>query len=361
MSHGRVITLVGCIAALVLAGFLATTIRLRASFEQSCHLLPQAEWLLLQTAPDTFEARLLDRRVGNRTQTDLFRFQRGDFVSLRLSESMTPGTQIAAGHQVALLDSYESRQAVGQLDLRMQEAVTGLRAAESGAKEALVAQARDGVAAAEAENVRRASMFEHARSMLRQGVISHEEFVRREARHREAQAELEAARNWLRATEVGERDEILAMHRARIDLLRQRLADAEERLEAQRIRCPIAGELATLAADTALVRVASVDTLYAFAPVPPSRAMHLAPGHAVTVRPMGTPGVRAAGHVVRIDRHASHYAGRTFFWVSAAVPNEDGRLAAGNRAELRFHAAKISLFAWIVDRLSHASDRTLGV
>lgn len=360
MSHGRFITLMGILAILILAVFFSTRIHLAVRFTRPCRLLAQAEWLLLQTGPDTFEARLLDRRNGNRQKIDLFRFQRGDVVHFSLSPGVVPGAAIPAGQEVARLDSYESRMVLEQLGPQLQEAQAGFRASKTGAKSEVIAQARSQVEAALAESNRRVSEFERAVSLRQQGVVSQAEYERAEARCQQAQAELDAVRNQLLAAESGEKEAVIEGWRARIRLLKQQIEDAQGRIEAQRIRCPIDGEVATLQADTALVRVTSLDTLYAIAPLSPSRAGRIGPGQTAWIMPMGIQGRGFPGRVVRVDRHAAAQAGRTFFWATVAVPNLEGQLAAGIRGRLRFHGERVSLLAWITDRLRHASDRSLG-
>ncbi|MCK4304640.1 MAG: hypothetical protein KAY24_10425 [Candidatus Eisenbacteria sp.] len=361
MSHGRFISLMGIAGACVLGFFVLTWIQLPIRFTRPCRLFPQAEWLLLMAQPDTFEARLLDRREGNSQQIDLMRFERGDLVQFALMSGIVPGAIIPPGKEVARLDSYENRETLEELQPMLLEAEASLRVAETGAKQEILARVQSEIEAARAYLVRMESEFRRTTALWEQGVVSDAELERVEAEYRQAQAELEVVQNDLRAVKAGEKSAVIEAWQARVELLRQQTKNAQGRLAAESIRCPISGEVVTLEGDTALVRVASLDTLYAVAPVAPSRVGTLQPGQIAVVLPLGFKGKSLHGWIARVDRHATTQAGRTFFWVTVAVPNPEHRMIAGVKGEVRFRGRKVSLLAWLADKLAHASDRTLGV
>lgn len=360
MSHGRFLSLVGVVALLTLVIFASTWIHLGIRFDRPCRLFPKQEWVVLQTDPDAFEARLMDRRNSNRQQIDLYRFDRGDLVRFRLSDGLSTGAKLAAGAEVARFESILNRQLFDQLRPQLEEAEANVRAASTGQRAEVVALARSEIAAAEAERDRLDAEYERSRTLHSQGLLSDAMFESIEAQFRQAEANLQTAKNSLRVAEVGEKTEIVEAWQAKRDALRQMIADAGGRLEADRVRCPIAGEVVTLQGDSALVRVAALDTLFAVAPVPPSRVGTLAPGQSAAVTPMGTSPQRLEGQVVQVDGQASTVLGMSFYWVTVAVPNPERLPVAGVRGKVEFRGQRVTLLGWLSDRLRHAGDRTLG-
>ncbi len=360
MSHGRFLSMAGVVALIVLAVFASTWVHLGIRFDRPCRLFPQREWVLLQTGPDAFEARLLDRRDSNRQQIDLYRFKRGDLVRFRLTDGLTTGTKLAAGAEVARLESDLNRQTLDQLRPQLEEAEANLRAASTGQRAEVVALARSEVASAEAERDHLAAEYRRNQILWNQGLVSSATYEAAEALYRQAEADLEAARNNLRVAEVGEKAEIVEASQANRDILRQMIADADSRLDANRIRCPIAGEVVTLQGDSALVRVAALDTLFAVAPVPPSRVGTLAPGQSALVVPLGTSPRALGGQVVQVDGQASTVMGKSLYWVTVAVPNPERLPVAGVRGTVEFRGNRVSLLGWLADQIRHAGDRTLG-
>lgn len=360
MTHGRFVTAAVIVAVAILLAFVALRVRLPIEFERPGRILAQAEWLLLKTGSDTFEARQCDRRHGERRQFDLYRFERGDLVRFSLAESIIPGALVAAGDVVAHLYSHATQTLLDQLSLELREAEAGLQAAATGEKAAVVAQARSDLAGAEALLGQKRSEFRRSEGLHTLGVVSQATFESAESELRQAEATVAAAQGRLRAAEAGEKAEIVEVYHARVELLRRQLQDACARAAADTIRVPIAGEIVTLQGDSALVRVADVDTVYVVAPVSPSRAEWLRPGQSVVFDPLPRTQKPVSGEVVAIDRQAAVVAGRTFFWVTAAVPNPGGQLRPGVTGDLRFRGERVALLHWVLDRISHASDRALG-
>jgi hypothetical protein len=361
MSHRRFLTLAAIAAVLILGAYAATQVHLAIRFSRPCRLLPKAEWTLLKTGPDVFEARLLDRRRGNHQRIDLFRFPRGDVVSFVLSAGIAPGCAIEAGTEIAQLDSFGNRERLSQLLLELEVAQAGLHAAQTGEKAEIVAQARSEVDAARAEATRTELEYQRARAMREQALVSETALQLALAEREGARATLEAAENNLRAAEAGEKEAVVATWQANVDLLRRQVADARQRIEAERICSPVAGQFTTTEGDSALARVAATDTLYAVAAVSPSRARYLQPGHPATIRGLDSRRPTHPAQVARVDRRASAAGEASFFWATVAVPNPDGELAAGVRGTLHFEGRQVSLIGWLADWVRHASDRTLGV
>ena len=360
MTHGRFISMVGFVAAVILAVSAMMWIHLPIQFERPCRLLPASEWILLNSQPDTFEAHLIDRRLGNHRQINLFRFERGDLVHFTLANGISPGKSVQAGQTVAQLDSHLNRTTFKQLGPQLQQAEANLRAAQTGERNEIIAQARSEELAALATSRRWEKEFARAEQQSAEGLISASVYDETCGLHEEAQAELQVARNGVLAAESGEKEAIVAAWQAEVDLLRCQLEDAQLRLTAAEIRCPIAGEVVTSQEDSVLIRIADIDTLYAIAPVSPSRAVKLSAGQGATIRPMGISGDPLEGEIIHVDRHASVELGLTFFWVTIAVPNPELAAVAGLRGDVQFRGDEVTLLAWLVDRITHASDRALG-
>jgi HlyD family secretion protein len=360
MSHERILTIGGFLAALIATLLLSLWIRLPLEFTRPCRLLPSAEYLLMQTGADTFEARLIQRDQGERRSFNVYRYQRGDLVRFTLNASVRDGARVAAGDEVAYLHSHTSRAQREALALELHEAEAELLVVATGEKSEVIAQARGEANAAEALLAQRKAELERTTRLHAAGLLSDAEYESAASLLAQAQAKFSASQGKLDAAIAGEKAPIVEAQRAHVELLRGRLREAEQLMAAETLHAPFTGEVIVVPTDSALVRIASIDTLYAFAPVPPSRATHLREGNGAEIRTTGTR-EPLRGFVVDVDCEASEVRGRSFFWATVAVPNPGGLVRPGVLGALRFTGERVTLFAWFVDRLRHAGDRTLGV
>ena len=360
MKHHQIIALTGIAAAVILAVVVASWIEVEIRFSRPCRLFAQAEWTLLESQPDTFEARLLDRSAGNRSAIDIYRFERGDQVSFRITAEVSSGTRIPAGQEIARFDSFECRRVISELAPQLAEAEANLEAARSGERVELIDLARSELDAAEAEHARAHAEHERTMHLHEAGLTSDEARDRIEAAYRQAAAAAKAAGHRLRAVQVGEKDAVVSAWEAHCQYMRTLIEQATRRLERNRVTCPIDGQVLTLQRDSVLVRVAALDTLYAIAPISPARAGLVAAGTRARVAAPTLGRDVLEGRVAQIDRQADTVAGQTLVWVTVAVPNPGQQPLTGLKGTVAFSSDKVSLLRWLQDRFKHTMDRSLG-
>ncbi len=360
MSHRRLIALSGMVAAIILLVYTASLIQTDINFATTCLLYPEREWLLCRPDLDTFETQLFDRRHEDQRKIDLYKSERGDVIQFSLIEGVSPGSQIRSGQEVACISSLDDQVVLEQLHPRLLEAEAELRQARTGAKEEILQQARSVVAAAEARLAGATAVFDRTRRLFTEGLCSQADFDRDRAEFIEAQADLESFASSLRVLETGEKSAVIDAWQARVDLLHQQIKSAEESIAAGIIRSGISGEVVTLNSDSVLVRVADLDTLYAVAPISPIRVERLGIGQTTYISGISTTQGDIAGRVVRIDRMATVYAGRSYFWATVAIPNPDQTLAAGSLGQIRFRGKRVSLLVWLMDHFANASDQLVS-
>ena len=115
MSRGRLFSILGItvVLALVVCAFVAIDLPIR--FTYTCRLLAQAEWVLLKTGPDTFEAHLRAANPTRPERIDLYRFQRGDRVRFQLTDGIDAQRELLPGQEVAHLHSEAQQQELEEL------------------------------------------------------------------------------------------------------------------------------------------------------------------------------------------------------------------------------------------------------
>lgn len=196
-------------------------------------------WLKLHRPADD-GALVLNGSVDIR-QVDLAFRVEGRLDKLLVEE----GDRVAAGQVVAVMDKGYLEDAVRIAEARVAAAQANLNKLEAGNRPQEIGQARADVARAEAAFANAKATFERRAGLPIDSTISRQALDNARADMRQAEAQLNRARQSLALQEKGFRAEDIAVGKAQVqaeqgtlDLMRRRLADAE-------LTAPAAGQIMT--------------------------------------------------------------------------------------------------------------------
>lgn len=196
-------------------------------------------WLALRKPADT-GMLVLNGSVDIR-QVDLAFRVEGRLDKLLVEE----GDRVAAGQVVAVMDKAYLEDAVRIAEARVAGAAANLAKLEAGNRPQEIAQARAEVARTEAAAVNAKATYDRLAGTTVDSVVSRQSLDNARAALRQAEAQLNRAREALALQEKGFRAEDiaagkaqLAAEQATLDLMRRRLADAE-------LTVPAAGQVMT--------------------------------------------------------------------------------------------------------------------
>lgn len=350
------------VALLVVAGGGFYFIRERAEGALSAALLGQVRQV--EATRGSLEA--VARVVGT-----LQPLQRADVVA-RVSGivhelPVREGDLVEEGQLLLALDPRD-------LDLDLQRAQATLRAAraelqqlEEGPTPVQVLQARNDVAAAEAEVARLESEVTSARRLVREGALSPLEAQQKENALAAAERTLHLAREHLAQLERGATPHELERARAQVAQAEVGVAQAEESLRRARILAPMDG--AVLALNTRLGQpveaglvVASLgrtDRLEVVAPVNEMDVASIRIGQPVRIRVDAVGKQDFEGVVTAVAPQGARNQNVATFDVTVALENPDQRLRPGMTAtaeivlEQRHDVVRIPLEAVIKDDTGH--------
>lgn len=202
-------------------------------------LAAAAGWIVWHKPVDT-SALLMNGSVDIR-QVDLAFRVEGRLEKLLVEE----GDRVAPGQVVAVMDKAYLEDAVRITEARLAGAQANLDKLEAGNRPQEIAQARAEVARAEAAFVNAKATYDRRAGTTVDSVVSRQTLGNARADMRQAEAQLNRAREALALQEKGFRVEDIAVAKAQVaaeqatmDLMRRRLADAE-------LTAPAAGQVMT--------------------------------------------------------------------------------------------------------------------
>ncbi|HEY8530784.1 MAG TPA: efflux RND transporter periplasmic adaptor subunit, partial [Limnochorda sp.] len=250
------------------------------------------------------------------------------------------GDQVAAGDLILALDPSDLR-------LNLQQAQASLRAAQ--AELAALAnqptpvkrlEARNNVAAAEAEVARLEAEVASARSLARAGALSPQELRQKEESLAAAQRSLRLAQEHLAELERGATEYELERARAQVAQAEAEVARAEENLRRSRIAAPMAGAVLELntrlgqsvEAGMIVARLGRTDELEVVAPVNEMDVPSIRIGQAVRVQADAVRGETFEGTVIAVAPQGNRDQNVATFDVTISLANPDQRLRPGMTA-----------------------------
>lgn len=138
-------------------------------------------------------------------------------------------------------------------------------------------------------------------------------------------------------------ESLLTVEKEKAELRQLKVKLERTRLEEMTVRAPLAGVIVRRLQDVGesaemqkpLMRLVVLDVLHAVVYVPPSIGMRLKAGAVAEVEPEGLSGPPRTCKVVMVDPMVD--AGSSTVRVKLEVPNADGQVIAGSRANVRFH------------------------
>ena len=158
-----------------------------------------------------------------------------------VERSVDEGMSVAAGQQVARLDSADLEREVSMKEAELEAAKAVLREFVAGSRPQEIARARAAVAAAVAEAERLSGDFERAKALHARDVISRQEFERAGAAYEVADERRKEAKASLHLVEEGPRRERIEQARARARQAKEAVELARTRLSYSAIASPLAG------------------------------------------------------------------------------------------------------------------------
>lgn len=250
-------------------------------------LRPVQEWMLVRDADGNVEGQLRNHAWG---RTDVFtanRFVRGEAVRLTLHPERLPATAVAVGDTVASI--YSSAIAAEEV-LHYGSLATALATLDlfaAGEKEAVVREAEEMLAGAEAQRRQQENEVQRLQILHERALISEQMLEQAQSLLQVLEAGVEAARARLDVVRTGARAQELDVARTEVAALRDGLDLLRQRMAFLTITSPIAGRVTRSYGSDTLLVVQDTSAFTLTMPVRWEEQRRLVPGHRVAVQVPG--------------------------------------------------------------------------
>lgn len=326
-----------------------------------CRFRPQAEWRLFRNAPSLYTSELewFDRAAGKSINT--FQFDRPDILTLDFPGNPDPGTPVKEGDLLARL---KSRKQHADLNVARRELDTGkakVAALVSGEKTSIEEEAIQSKNRAEQVLGLAESSLYRLSKLHDLNLCSETSLGSLQTEKRIAEIDLSITESRLETVRSGEKPSLIAVAESEAEIAEFKIEDLEHCIALGDFRSPIDGLITTTLLDSALLRVAKLDTMIALVPIAQPRIKWVAPGQKASVLAVGSGRKTLEGTVINVDRQAMFIQGKTYFLVSVSIRNDPAFLMPGMEGRLNIRCGKIRLLDWLADKLGVHTFRQLNV
>jgi len=360
MAQFRLLKIFSVLAFVALFFALSIKIDVEISVNGPCRLRPQAEWRFFRNTPSlyTSEFERFDRATGTRINT--FQFDRPDLLTVEFADDLFPGSRISEGQILARLDSRKQRE---DLDVAKKELNAGramVDALATGEKAAVEQEAVQSKKRAEQVLEFVESSFERLSNLHNLNLCSETALESIRTEKKLAEIDLSIAEAHLAAVRSGEKPALVAVAEKESAIVEERIANLEHWITHGDIRSPIDGVITTTLVDSALLRVAKLDTMIALVPVAQPRIKWITPGQHASIQTLGVDANTLDGTVISVDKQAMFIQGKTFFLVSVSIRNDTSHLMPGMEGRLNISCGKVKLLDWLADKLGAHTFRQIN-
>ena len=333
------ILLVACL--LIACGFISWP----SSIKAPCYLAPQMEWSLRQTEPDKVVASLENHLIGQLEQMQLIYIDRSDYVNLALYKKIQPCVTIRAGETIALLTSFNDSMNLANLQGQLDLANRQLSALMSGEKEAVLQEAEQSLAYAQAELRACLPQMNRKKELYEKNLIGLEELELAEAEFNLKQINVNLYKARLDVAQTGEKNTLRDVSEAEIRRLDQQIALIENKIGRCRITCPISGIVSMPPSTDYLCLVQHRDTLLAKIALPGNQIGVIDTSQLVSVWIDGPVSGISEAKIIHMGTSQQVINGTPVFWITAAMITSDSRLCSGMTGIARIRETNKTLFA----------------
>lgn len=328
----------------------STQVRVTYSVTGKGKFMPENEYTLIRTVEGNLISSIKNNRHNTTSDFDVTEFQRGDVVGFKLNEEIVNNRYVTKGDTLGFISSNEEQRNLIQLKGELEVLRAQLEFHTTGQKpeDVLVAAEQRDLANQQLETQRK--LMERTRNLIRDGVISDQEFEIEEnvLKVRELEAKIAEA-NYL-SVSTGEKPEQEKLVRAQIEALIWQIDQIESRLEYFTITAPFSGRVnfprLTLV-EGEILTISDTSKVVGIIPVLLSEIHHVNKGGEAWYSGY-------EGKVVAVEEEVNLIDFKQAFFVTAVWPFNP-HMKSGSIQQIELKCDKISVFELMVRRFKMSS------
>ena len=244
-----------------------TPYKFNYNIELKAQVQPLQQWIVAKSTNGTITSCLNNNYSGITSSLNLISPDRGDRVSLELSNDIGENDWIPKNFQIGLITSNEWSKELAELNGELNIVRTNLINLKSGEKQSVINELELQLDYFESVGMQQAIILERTKTLFDNNLISTENFEIESSRYELDNINISIAKAQLEIAKTGAKPEMYAVERAKIEALQSVIETLRDRSEGLSITTPISGvKYNSLSPDT-LVQIMDNSQVVAIIPL----------------------------------------------------------------------------------------------
>jgi len=230
-------------------------------------VLPTKEWLLYKDSEGRLMTSLVNHRAGVHESYSVRSFQRGDAIQFILNPGISAGASVTISDTIGVIYSNETEKQLINLKANLQSQNALLNVNESKEKEALISEAKQGVAFAERQFEEQQKIYLRQKGLFDKELISEQEFDLSKGALDLFRINIEIAKERLNSVTTGEKQEQIDLVKTNINGLQNEISILEQRFSDYVIQSPVNGTVNRVFSSDTLLIVSDTTEYIVYMPI----------------------------------------------------------------------------------------------
>ena len=322
-------------------------IKVPLKIETYSEVFPNQKWLLTQGKSGQIISNIVDFVNGYTSDYNITSFERGEFVSMNLSEFLKDKKEINMGDTIVCMHSSNVQEQLTDAAGELEIALSNLKAQNSPDKKASIAEAENRLEYTQEKIKEQEVLFQRAQKLLDKGYSSSEEYETVKWALDLLKIEEKIYSAQLENLETGVKPEEIKLLESEVNSAQNRLELFEHLQSSLMIVSPINGKIISSFAPDTLLNISNFEQVVLHTPVKLIDLCELHEGQTIQIYFSGLD-TTYQGKIVTIDKEVKLVSNQQVVFISLLLDNPDSQLLPGMIVENSFQLHDITLFNYLI-------------
>ena len=311
-----------------------------------CHVYPKEEWTLIRGNNGEIISCTVDYEKGHTIQYSLNQFERGEFVSLKISNELNHKDFINRGDTIASIISSEVEDKLITVEGELDVAIANLKAQSTGQKESMIREAENKLKYTEEKIKEQNVLYQRISALYEKDFSSRQEYDAQKWIIDLLQLEKQIYKAEVENVSTGVKGEEINLIESQINSIKKNLGFLKNRKNSLTIISPISGYMTNILSADTLIDIINDQEIVLNMPVKIEDLEFIKKGQSIKIN-ISDFEKEYSGVILSISHKVEFLNSQQVIFVLVNVVNNDGKILPGMIKESYLQIKKITFYEYI--------------